>query len=95
MSDNAAKELEAPGGVLYEPLVRLLEEADPEDGSSGPLLHENGEIDKQEMARRICANLVQWSGGRLRAETIVFSHQNRELVRSQGAEEMIRACMER
>ena len=53
MSDNAAKELEAPGGVLYEPLVRLLEEADPEDGSSGPLLHENGEIDKQEMARRI------------------------------------------
>ena len=32
----------------------------------------------QEMARRICANLVQWSGGRLRAETIVFSHQNRE-----------------
>ena len=38
----------------------------------------------QEMARRICANLVQWSGGRLRAETIVFSHQNRELVRSQG-----------
>ena len=49
----------------------------------------------QEMARRICANLVQWSGGRLRAETIVFSHQNRELVRSQGAEEMIRACIER
>ena len=49
----------------------------------------------KEMARRICANLVQWSGGRLRAETIVFSHQNRELVRSQGAEEMIRACMER
>ncbi len=49
----------------------------------------------QEMARRICANLVQWSGGRLRAETIVFSHQNRELVCSQGAEEMIRACMER
>ena len=53
MSDNAAKELEAPGGVLYEPLVRLLEEADPEDGSSGPLLLENGEIDKKEMARRI------------------------------------------
>lgn len=49
----------------------------------------------QEMARKICSNLVQWSGGRLRAETIVFSHQNRELVRSQGAEEMIRACMER
>ena len=53
MSDNAAKELEAPGGTLYEPLVRLLEEADIGDGSSGPLLHENGEIDKQEMARRI------------------------------------------
>ena len=49
----------------------------------------------QEMASRICANLAHWSEGRLRAETIVFSHQNRELVRSQGAEEMIRACMER
>ena len=53
MSDNAAKELEAPGGTLYEPLVRLLEETDIGDGSSGPLLHENGEINKQEMARRI------------------------------------------
>ena len=49
----------------------------------------------QEMARRICANLAQWSGGRLRAETIVFSHQNRELVHSQGAEEMIRSSVER
>jgi cobalt-precorrin-5B (C1)-methyltransferase len=49
----------------------------------------------QEMASRICANLAQWSEGRLRAETIVFSHHNRELVRSQGAEEMIRTCMER
>ena len=53
MSDNAAKELEAPGGTLYEPLVRLLEEADIGDGSSGPLLLENGEIDKKEMAARI------------------------------------------
>jgi dephospho-CoA kinase len=53
MSDDAAKEMEAPGGTLYEPLVRLLEEADPGDSSSGPLLHENGEIDKKEMAARI------------------------------------------
>ena len=53
MSDNAAKELEAPGGTLYEPLVRLLEEADIGDGSYGPLLLENGEIDKKEMAARI------------------------------------------
>lgn len=53
MSDDAAKEMEAPGGTLYEPLVRLLEEADPGDSSSGPLLHENGEIDKQVMAARI------------------------------------------
>ena len=53
MSDNAAKELEAPGGVLYEPLVRLLEEADAGEGTSGPLLLENGEIDKKEMAARI------------------------------------------
>ena len=28
MSDNAAKELEAPGGILYEPLVKLLEDED-------------------------------------------------------------------
>lgn len=53
MSDDAAKEMEAPGGTLYEPLVRLLEEAAPGDSSSGPLLHENGEIDKKEMAARI------------------------------------------
>ena len=53
MSDNAAKELEAPGGVLYEPLVRLLEEADAGEGTSGPLLLESGEIDKKEMAARI------------------------------------------
>ena len=53
MSDNAAKELEAPGGILYEPLVRLLEEKTPENGAHGPLLLENGEIDKQEMAGRI------------------------------------------
>lgn len=49
----------------------------------------------KEMARRIRANLEKWSGGRLRAETIVFSHQNRELVRSQGAEEMICAGLGR
>ncbi|MBQ8330476.1 MAG: dephospho-CoA kinase, partial [Lachnospiraceae bacterium] len=38
---------------LYEPLVRLLEEKTPENGAHGPLLLENGEIDKQEMAGRI------------------------------------------
>ena len=53
MSDNAAKELEAPGGTLYEPLVKLLEEKASGSAGYGPLLLENGEIDKQEMARRI------------------------------------------
>ena len=53
MSDNAAKELEAPGGVLYEPLVKLLEESVSQTGEHGTLLLENGEIDKQEMASRI------------------------------------------
>ena len=53
MSDDAAKELEAPGGILYEPLVRLLEEKTPENGACSALLLENGEIDKQEMAKRI------------------------------------------
>ena len=53
MSDNAAKELEAPGGILYEPLVKLLEEKASGSSGYGNLLLENGEIDKQEMARRI------------------------------------------
>ena len=53
MSDNAAKELEAPGGILYDPLVRLLEEKASDGSGYGPLLLDNGEIDKQEMARRI------------------------------------------
>ncbi len=56
MSDNAAKELELPGGALYEPLVKLLEESAGEDAARGALLGENGVIDKQEMARRIFAD---------------------------------------
>lgn len=52
MSDNAAKDLELPGGVLYEPLVSLLDEYTPE-GDHEPLLLETGEINKAEMARRI------------------------------------------
>ena len=53
MSDNAAKDLEQPGGVLYEPLVKLLSESDPSDGQRGELLLPGGEINKQEMAARI------------------------------------------
>lgn len=43
----------------------------------------------QEMAGRICHYLVEWSGGRLRTETIVFSNRDRELVRTQGALELL------
>lgn len=56
MSDNAAKELEVPGGALYEPLLSLLGRDRREGGEEPPLTLENGEIDKQEMARRIFAD---------------------------------------
>ena len=44
----------------------------------------------QEMARRVCGYLEEWSEGKLRAETIVFANKDRELVRTQGAEELLR-----
>ena len=56
MSDNAAKELEVPGGAPYEPLLSLLGRDRREGGEEPPLTLENGEIDKQEMARRIFAD---------------------------------------
>ena len=54
LSDDAAKELELPGRVLYEPLVELLSGCGlREDAAQENLLEENGEINKKEMARRI------------------------------------------
>ena len=54
LSDDAAKELELPGRVLYEPLVELLSDCGlREDAAQENLLEENGEINKKEMARRI------------------------------------------
>ena len=53
MSDNAAKDLERPGGVLYEPLVKLLSETEASGGRRDELLLPDGEINKQEMAARI------------------------------------------
>lgn len=44
----------------------------------------------QEMARRICGYLEEWSEGKLRAEAIVFANKDRELVRTEGAEELLR-----
>ena len=44
----------------------------------------------QEMARRICGYLEAWSDGRMRVETIVFANKDRELVRTEGAEELLR-----
>ena len=52
MSDNAAKDLERPGGVLYGPLIDLLERY-ARGKECSPLLDTNGEIVKAEMARRI------------------------------------------
>ena len=56
MSEDAAKDLEAPGGALYEPLISLLERPERGGEEEPPILLENGEIDKQEMARRIFAD---------------------------------------
>ena len=52
MSDDAAKELEKPGGVLYEPLISLMETNCP-PGEHEALVLSDGEINKPEMARRI------------------------------------------
>ena len=81
MSDNAAKELEKPGGVLYGPLIELLERY-AEGTDCGPILEENGEIVKTEMARRIFLNLrsisIYWmrSTGREKRESGSFSFWN-------------------
>ena len=56
MSDNAAKDLEKPGGPLYEPLVSLLESEESAAGSTEALLMPDKEINKAEMARRIFAD---------------------------------------
>ena len=55
------------------------------------VLEQTSEKEKaaQEMAGRICHYLGEWSGGRLRTETIVFSNRDRELVRTQGALELL------
>ena len=44
----------------------------------------------QEMARRICGYLEEWSDGRMRVGTIVFANKDRELVRTKGSEELLR-----
>lgn len=52
LSDDAAKELEKPGGALYEPILALLREY--EAGREGhALLEADGSISKKEMAARI------------------------------------------
>lgn len=56
MSDNAAKDLEKPGGPLYAPLVALLESEEGKKGQAEPLLMPDKEINKAEMARRIFAD---------------------------------------
>jgi len=57
LSDDAAKELERPGKVLYEPLVNLLSDSSlSEEEARESLLDQNGEINKKEMARRIFAD---------------------------------------
>ncbi len=58
MADNAAKDLQLPGGVLYEPMLQLLRESGARIGqeSEEELLLENGAINPKEMAARIFAD---------------------------------------
>ena len=56
MSDDAAKDLEKPGGPLYEPLIELLESKEGTVNQTEPLLMPGKEINKAEMARRIFAD---------------------------------------
>ncbi len=57
LADDAARALEAPGGAIYEPLIRLLEEYPAADPASGQvpaaITMEDGRINNPEMARRI------------------------------------------
>ncbi|MDO5476763.1 MAG: dephospho-CoA kinase [Eubacteriales bacterium] len=58
LADDAARALEAPGGAIYEPLVRLVEEYpawDFEKEKDGPpaVTLPDGRINNPEMARRI------------------------------------------
>ena len=57
LADDAARALEAPGGAIYEPLIRLLEEYPAADSASGQvpaaITMEDGRINNPEMARRI------------------------------------------
>ena len=57
LADEAARALEAPGGAIYGPLVRLLEQypaADPATGkAAADITLEDGRINNPEMARRI------------------------------------------
>ena len=57
LADEAARALEAPGGAIYGPLIRLLEQypaADPATGkAAADITLEDGRINNPEMARRI------------------------------------------
>lgn len=55
LADDAARALEAPGGAIYESLIRLLEEYPADNGTDekAPITLEDGRINNPEMARRI------------------------------------------
>ena len=74
-----------------EKLKRELEDCVMTDAALGVLdKYSLKEETAQEMARRICGYLEAWSDGRMRVETIVFANKDRELVRTEGAEELLR-----
>ena len=87
LSDDAAKELELPGGALYEPLVSLLSEYGDESGQA--LLLENGEIAKAEMARRIFsdADLLRKVNELVHPAVNRYIHEEIERERKEGRRE--------
>ena len=81
LSDEASHEVMRKGGRIYKPLVELLEQSplgalddasgaenDCAERGKAPLLQENGEINRREMAARIFAN------GKLRGEVNALIH---------------------
>lgn len=65
-------------------------------GEAVRILREAGIAQKvlADMARAITGNLENWSGGRIRAEVIVFMGQKEELVRTEGALQFMREIRE-
>ena len=81
LADEAARALEAPGGAIYGPLIRLLEQypaADPATGkAAADITLEDGRINNPEMARRIFSepDLLQKVNNLVQSSTFLLWRQ--------------------